>query len=253
MSVFDLCRPCACFLLFVSLLAAGCDEGEPDGGKSRKDGTPGAGKVVAGKRVPVGDNVDLEIFTRPPSRRVLIYAEVCLREGPLEQLLTRKNRKEHEAVLAADIDARKAHEALILAGAKEGKPVKWLPKYVPPTGTTIKVSLQYKDKKGKQVVLDARSWIRNLKTRKELTTDWVFPGSMLVDNPLDKNARKHYLANDGDVICISNFESAMLDLPIESSKADLDRGYEAWTERIPPIGTKVLVILEPVLAEKKAK
>ena len=76
---------------------------------------------------------------------------------------------------------------------------------------------------------------------------------MLVENPLDKDAPKTYLANDGDIICVSNFEGALLDVPIKSSKDDADRGYEAWEDRIPAIGTEVTVILEPVIAEKPKK
>jgi hypothetical protein len=245
----DLCWRRIWPLLLAALLASGCDDGESSSESARKDAKPAGGKVAEGKKVPVADNVDLEVF--PGSRRVLVYAEVCLREGPLEQLMTRKDRKEHEAILAAKIDARKLHEALILAGAKEGKTVSWLPKYVPPSGTKVKISLMYKDKTGKQIVVPAQSWVRDVKTKKELASDWVFAGSMLVENPLDKNGPKQYLANEGDVICVSNFETALLDLPIESSKSDPERGYEAWKERIPPIGTKVILALEPVLPAKK--
>jgi hypothetical protein len=228
------------------VLCAGCDDAPP----ARPAAKPAAAKPEAaeGKRVKVGDNIFLEIL--PASRRVIVNAEVCLREGALEQLLTRKNRKEHEAILSADIDARKLHEALILAKAKEGTPVRWVPKFRAPTGTPIKITLVY-EKNGKKVTVPARSWVKNRKDGKELETDWVFAGSMLVDNPLDPNAGKHYLANDGDVICVANFESALLDLPKASSKDDADRAYDAWTERIPPVGTKVTVILEPVLERSK--
>jgi hypothetical protein len=222
------------------LTATGCDDAAPP--KVKPTAEP------VGKKVEVGKNVYLEVL--PTSRRVLIEAEVCLREGALEQLLTRKNQKEHEAILAADIDARKAHEALLLAKAKDGEPARWVPKYRAPTGSTIKVSLIYKDAKGKTVTVPARSWVKNRSTGKELDTDWVFAGSMLIENPLDKNAAKHYLANDGDVICVSNFEGAMLDLPMMSSKDDADRAYDAWTERIPAVGTKVTVVLEPVEGKK---
>jgi hypothetical protein len=200
------------------------------------------------KKVNVGKNVELEVQGK--KRRVLVSAAVCLRKGPLEQLLCRKNTKEHEAILAADVDARKIHEALILAGAAEGSPVRYMPRYRPPSGTTIKISLRYEDK-GKVVMAPARSWIKNSKTGKDLDSDWVFAGSQLVPNPLDPKKPKMYLANDGDVICVSNFETAMLDLPMRSSKDAADLSYEAHTERIPPLGTKVTVILEPVPAAKK--
>ncbi|MFM7149504.1 MAG: YdjY domain-containing protein [Gemmataceae bacterium] len=213
--------------------------------QTRKTSSSGEKKPTEkeGKKVRVSENVTLEVF--PDSRRVWVNAVVCLREGPLEQLLTRKGRKEHEAILAADADARKIHEALLLAKAKEGRPVRWQPVFQPPTGSTIRITLKYQDK-GEEVTVSARSWIKNSKTGKELESDWVFAGSILLDNQDDKSAPKHYLANDGDVICVANFESAMLDLPMKSAKDDAERGYVAWTEKIPPIGTAVQVLLEPV-------
>ena len=45
-------------------------------------------------------------------------------------------------------------------------------------------------------------------------------------------------------------QPALLDLPIKSSKANSELAFEANTERIPPVGTKVTVIFEPV-PEKK--
>ena len=45
-----------------------------------------------------------------------------------------------------------------------------------------------------------------------------------------------YLANDGDVICVSNFDTAMLNLPIESSKNNDDLLFQAWTRAHPAAG-----------------
>jgi hypothetical protein len=232
----------------VLLAVLGCESGPTD-----RDDEPrprDKEKPVEARKVLVAPNIFLEV--QGTRRRVLVSASVCLREGPLEQLLCRKNTKEHEAILTADIDARKLHEALLLAGATEGSPVRFRPRYRPATGSTIKISLTYEEK-GQQKTIPAQQWVKNLKTGKPLDSDWVFAGSRLVDNPLDPGKPKLYLANDGDVICISNFETALLDLPIESSKDDADRGYAAFTERIPPLETKVVVTLEPVPDAKKAR
>lgn len=240
-------RGTAALALALALTCTGCDDGgRPAAGEAKK---PAKAKPAEGKKVRVGDNVYLEVAG--DRRRVLVNAEVCLRKGPLEQLLTRKGKKEHEAILAATVDARKIHEALLLARAREGSPVRFLPKYRPASGARIKVTLAYEDRGVKKTV-PAQSWIKNTQTGKELESDWVFAGSRLVDNPFDKDAPKFYLANDGDVICVSNFESALLDLPIESSKENAARGFEAWESRIPPLGTEVTVILEPAPADKKA-
>jgi hypothetical protein len=207
----------------------------------------------------IAKNVYLEVDPgKDGKRRVLVEAYVCLRRGQLEQLLTRKRTKEHEAILAADVDAKYVHAGLLAAGAKPGSTIKYKKDgdkfiVVPPTGTRIKVSLQYLDKKTKKLVtVPAQQWIRQIKTQKLLAHDWVFSGSAFYKDPLDET-KMIYGANDGDVICVANFETAMLDLPINSSKSNDDLAFEANTEKIPPLETKVTIILEPVLKKEKKK
>jgi hypothetical protein len=202
------------------------------------------------KRAELGKQKNIILETQGESRRVLVKSEVCLREGLLEQLLTRKRTKEHEAILAADIDARDLHLALTLTGAEPGKVVQFRPKLAAPTGTPIKISLEYK-KDGKTVRVSAKEWIRNIKSKKDFPTDWVFAGSTLIPDPLDKTKLPFYGANDGDVIAIVNFESSCLDVPFLNTKDNDDLAYEAHTERIPALKTPVTVILEPVLEKKK--
>ena len=187
-------------------------------------------------------------------RRVLVEAEVCLRHGFLEHLLTRTAaQKEHESILRADIDAQHLHMALIAIGAQPGKPVQFVDDkgeeaFRPPSGERIKVTLQYQQG-GKTVTVPAQRWIRDSKTRKELVADWVFAGSRFYPNP-SGNGPPYYGANEGRVICVSNFVNALLDLPIQSSdKTDLLQ-FEANTELIPPKDTKVTVIHERVPEQK---
>ncbi len=73
--------------------------------------------------------------------------------------------------------------------------------------------------------------------------DWVFGGSQLYDDPVTKKRR--YAADDGDLITVANFGSAILDLPIASSANDADRVFSTNTDKIPPLGTEVLVSLVP--------
>lgn len=241
-------------LTSVSLMP-GCEGANP------REETPAKGKTgdkdkspipkAESKKTEIGKNVFLEVLP-DKKRRVLVNAEVCLREGQLEQLLCRRHTKEHEAILTADVDARTIHAGLIAAGAKEGSPVRFVPEYRAASGSTIKVSVQYKDK-DKVVTAPAQSWIKKARDDKPLESDWVFAGSRFVTNPLDPDGKKHYLANDGDVICVSNFETALLDLPIKSPKDNADLAFVVNTERIPPMGTQVVVILEPVVEVKNDK
>jgi hypothetical protein len=216
----------------------------------RKDSEAPKGEI---KRVEFKKNLVIEVQGEKENqqRRIRIQAEVCLREGMLEQLLTKKRLKEHEAILAADIDVGDLHTALLLTGADAGKTVQFRPKLVAPSGTAIKIFLEYKDKNDKLVRVPAQQWIRNFKTKKDFNSDWVFAGSILIPDPLDAKKKPYYGANDGDVITVVNFESACIDVPFLSTKDNSDLDFEAHTERIPPLKTPVTVILEPVVAKKK--
>jgi hypothetical protein len=232
-----------CALLAALLAGVRSEAGDPPGATAEPKKAPEVKKVAVGKNVT--------LLIQGDKRSVQIDSQVCLRDGPLEQLLTRKGAKEHEAILAADIDARDVHKAMLLTGAEPGKPVQYQPKFKAPTGPVVKVFVQWEEK-GKVRTEPARKWIMNGMTKKELDSDWVFAGSRFVKN-FEEGKPDYYLANDGDVICVANFESALLDLPFNSSKADAERSFVAFTERIPPKETKVTLLLEPVLEKKDAR
>jgi hypothetical protein len=192
-----------------------------------------------------GPNVILE--TQGAKRRVILKATVCLREGVLEGLLTIEAKKTHEYILSIDADGLLIHTTLLAAGARQGQPVQFDPVYKPATGSRVRVLVRY-ESDGVQIERPAQEWIRYVDTSKILEHDWVFAGSRLFTDP-DDPQKKYYLANQGDLICVTNRDIAMLDLPIESPDADPRAGglfFEAFSERIPPVGTPVEVILEPV-------
>ena len=100
-------------------------------------------------------------------------------------------------------------------------------------GTTKEVPAQ-------QMILDSL-------TGKASTYDWVFGGSQIWSSPDDPEYRE-YFADAGDMICVSNFTTAMLDLPVESSAANAGLRFFANTRNIPPLGTPVLLVLKPDLS-----
>ena len=57
------------------------------------------------------------------------------------------------------------------------------------------------------------------------------------------------MAESGDFICVSNFATAMLDIPVQSSQANDSLEFVAFTEHIPPLGTPVRMILKPKLKD----
>jgi hypothetical protein len=87
---------------------------------------------------------------------------------------------------------------------------------------------------------------------REMKADWVFAGSGFFTD--EKTGEKYYQAESGDLICVANFASSVLDVDAESSATNDGLLFEAYTERIPPIGTKVDIELRPVLKpEEKSK
>jgi hypothetical protein len=131
-----------------------------------------------------------------------------------------------------------------------GHPVRFDPKYVPPSGTEVDVIVLWVDKDGKRQKAPAQKWIRQVRTGKPMPYKWVFAGSgFWVD---EETGERHYQAEDGDLICVSNFATATLDIPVESSTSNDALLFEAFTENIPPLGTTVRLVLIPKVERKKA-
>jgi hypothetical protein len=192
-----------------------------------------------------------QVWIDPQQKRVLVGGEVVRQEGQLEMFACLKNTKEHESIVAADTKAYIVNAALIALGANPGGPVQFRPEFKPASGPEVEVTAIYTDKDGKRREVKAQEWIRNIKTGKQLDQPWVFGGSGFWED--ESTGQKHFMAEDGDFICISNFNSAMLDLPVESSQASADLMFEAFTDRIPPVKTPVLLVLKPKIDAKASE
>lgn len=83
---------------------------------------------------------------------------------------------------------------------------------------------------------------------KQMKAHWVFSGSGFYED--EQTKEKYYRAEDGDLICVANFSSATLDIETRSSNGADDLMFEAWTERIPEVGTPVTIELIPVTAKE---
>jgi hypothetical protein len=208
------------------------------------------GKTEALQPDPTWKDLGRSLWFDPKAKRVILRARVVLREGVLEHLICLKGTKEHEAILATDAVAREIHAALLLTGAEPGHPVRFLPKFEPPAGSPIGIEFTWRQD-GKIQKSDARQWVRDEKAKAPLAIDWVFAGSDLYKDPVTK--KTIYAADEGDVITVANFGSAILDLPIASSASDADRVFVTNTEKIPALGTEVFVSLGPRPLKSKEK
>ncbi len=181
-----------------------------------------------------------DVWFDPQAKRVVLRARVCLNEGVLEHFLCLKGTKEHESILATEAPPQLIHAGLLLTGATTGHPVRFEPKFEPPAGTEIALEVEW-EQAGQKKKADARQWVKDGTSGAALARDWVFAGSVLYQ---DRRTQKMaYAADDGDLITVANFASAILDLPYRSSANDADRSYVANPERVPPRGTLVTLAM----------
>ena len=182
-----------------------------------------------------------EVWIDKARKEVVVGGRVVLDKGPIEVFACLQKTKEHEAIVATRSTARLVHAALLAVGIDPGSPVSFDPEYVAAKGPKVRVRVRWKDADGKQREARAQDWIRNARTGKPLDADWVFAGSAFWRDPND--GTEYYQADGGDLICVSNFPTAMLDLPLESSQSNEDLLFEAFEGRVPPRDTDVDIVL----------
>jgi len=184
-----------------------------------------------------------EIWLDLKRKAVVVDGQVCLREGTLEMFACPKGTKEHESVVSLNCKAQEVHAGLLRVGAIAGTPVRFDPEYKAASGTVIDIYVLWKDTEGKAHQVRAQEWVKNTKTGKPLEYDWVFAGSGFWKD--EETGQQRYQAESGDLICVSNFPSATLDLPIESSQANDNLLFTAFTANVPAKTTKVRIVLIP--------
>ncbi|MBM3999840.1 MAG: hypothetical protein FJ297_09935 [Planctomycetes bacterium] len=229
---------------------------EPEGSRAGASEPPAGAE--AGASVDVPDEIDTAGMVRLSKKNaiwidrkrkwVVMDGRVCLKRGTLEMFACLTGTKEHESVVAVEARAFEAHAALVAVGAKPGKPAVFTPKYEPASGTEIDVWVLWKDADGKPRRARARDWVRNTRTKESLSHPWVFSGSSFWKDP--RTGQSLYQADAGDFICVSNFPTATMDLTIESSQAEGEWLFEAFTERIPEPKTPVRLVLVPRTGSK---
>ena len=223
------------------------DSAQPSATSSSKPPTPPKLPEPKGaKRL----SPEYDVWVDPKEKTVIIDGQVSLREGMLEMFACLRNTKEHESIVSANTRAYIVHAALVSLGAEPGHPAQWVPEYKPPAGTEIEITVFWLDEKGKEQTTRAQEWVKDIRTGKAMTQPWVFAGSRFWTD--EETGKQHYQGEGGDFICVSNFSTAVLDIPIESSQSNAELAFEAFAERIPPLGAPVRLILKPKLKEQGA-
>jgi len=183
-----------------------------------------------------------DVWIDAKGKRVVVGGAIAVAKGPIEYFACPQGTKEHESIVATRSTAQLVHVGLLAIGLIPGKPVSFDPEYVAATGPVVRVTMRWKDEAGQIQELPAQQWIRDTRTAKPMQEDWVFAGSVFWTDPSD--GKEYYQADGGDLICLSNFPTAMLDLTIESSQSNDALLFDAFDGRVPPRGTDVEMILD---------
>ncbi|NBW95218.1 MAG: hypothetical protein EBR28_00440 [Planctomycetia bacterium] len=182
-----------------------------------------------------------EVWVDRNRGEVVVGGRIALDRGPIEFFACPEGTKEHESIVATRASARLIHAALLAVGLVPGKPVSFDPAYVAASGPRVRIRIRWKAADGTTNTIDARTWVRDVRTDKPLDADWVFAGSSFWTDPAD--GTEYYQADGGDLVCVSNFPTAMIDLPVESSQSNEALLFEAFAGRVPPRGTSVEMVL----------
>ena len=196
--------------------------------------------------------------------RVEVAARVCLDEGFLEQVACAPRSREHESlVVVAPAKPSQVHAALLMAGFKPGQPGQWLYENnkietAPPSGDILQIVVRYIDSNGKNVEQPIRQWIRGAvriigdnppppKYPEFPNIPWTFGGSAIEQNPPFMGPGEHYVADmTGSIIGLVTFGDEVIGLSqVLSDQEEVQAPvWEVNAEAIPPMDTKVVVILK---------
>ncbi|MEN6496454.1 MAG: YdjY domain-containing protein [Thermoguttaceae bacterium] len=188
------------------------------------------------------------VWVDKPGRQVVLVGAVCKTFGPLELFACLVGTKEYESIVAVPTTARLVQTALLAVGAETGHPVQYEPQYAPPRGTPVEITVIWTDKEGHRQSTRAQEWVRKVGTTQSMEQAWVLAGGRFWK---DEQSGKEIFTADvtGDLICVSNFDDAVLDVPLRSTTEDASLLFEAFAERIPQRGTPVTLLLKPQLKE----
>lgn len=230
MSDFSL-RLLAGFGLFLSILS-GC---AADNERTRQDADGKGPRVVT-------YGPGLRIDYRVP--QVEVDCEVILREGDIELFCYGRAPvpKDHESILRTDVPAEAIYEALGLIGVMPGHTLKFFIETQTlrmPAGDPVDVFVRYAQD-GSMIEASACDWMLDARAKLPMQRGyWLFTGSERME---DGTFAANY---EGTIVTVVDFPSSLLSLPTSHSESDADLWLSARTDVIPPLGTKVTMILRP--------
>ncbi len=177
------------------------------------------------------------------NREVEVAGGVVLREGMLELFACSPNTREHESIVRINARPTHVYQALGLLGLEPGSPPRWDPETergFAATGPRLRLRVRYQ-RDGRLYTDEIHKWMWNIMTDEPAPpTQWVFSGSLR-----DGQGR---LAVDfeGTVVCVVDFQAALISLPQSYSDSNEDLWLRPHAERIPPLGSPCVLLIQAV-------
>jgi len=191
--------------------------------------------------VDFGDGIQINYI----DRQVEVAGEVILREGPLELFAYSKAPapKEHESIVLVRARPQRVFMALGLIGATPGTTTRWFPDTQTvreASGDPIDVRVRYQAGRRERTV-PATDWMLDAAARKPMAaTHWIFCGS-------ERSEQGGFGADaEGTLVTVVDFTTSVMALPHRHSDSDEELWLVANSTEIPPIRTKVTLILRPL-------
>lgn len=211
---------------------------------------PDAGTAAAQPRAEISPFPG--VVVAPAQHRVELEAVVVLDAGWLEQIACTAGTREHESLLVPHAMPSQVHAALLAAGFEPGRPGRWRHEngayvYEPPLGAPLDVAVRYRDAEGEVVEEPVSRWIRDHHGRRVFPDGpWIFGGSRVERVPETLGGDEHYTADlSGSIIGLVTFGDEVIGFGqvIADEVSVAPPEWEVFTERVPPIGTPVTIIL----------
>lgn len=214
---------------------------------------PDPGAAIAEKgaeaKEKVVDFTTMKVY--PKARRIEIEGEFCLDAGLVEFLIVRKGGKDYESLLSADSKPSDLKVALGLIGLKESKIeledglVKSVPEDALENGA-VGVMLKWRDRKGAHRSAPEALLIRRNNRKADVPVrPWIFTGSFVAE--IEQVGKVFAGDYHRSAAGIWYDPAAVINYSVRAKNPYWDDacGFEVDQARVPPRGTRVLIVLTP--------
>lgn len=174
-------------------------------------------------------------------RRVVeVETRVVLRRGPLELLACSPHTREHESILSVGARPMHVFQAMGLIGLSPGSPAHYDEKrdqWIAPTGDSLDLRVCWGSGDERRCNCVER-WLLDVERhRSPDKVPWVFAGSRTIEGGV-------FGADvDGTVVCVVDFDSALITVGALHSSDNELLWLAANTEAIPPAGTQCVLLI----------